>query len=249
MQLIYKESVTITAQMADHTGRLRPSAALRLTQAAAGHHCDQLGLDEGVMAEKGLFWAIIRNCFTVESMPAVGQTVTLETWPMPTTRTCFPRACVAYDAAGKELFACHSFWILMDRQTRAMVLPGKSGIDVPGLDRENTPPAPKSLSPVSLPADQTRSVTEADLDHNGHMNNARYLDWAEDALDTEFRHGSTLRRATLCYLNEAKLGQTLQFCLVSEANNRVKFDLRRETAAGSYDRIFSASLEFDNVVM
>lgn len=249
MRLIYEETVTITPDLTDASGILRSSAALRLTQAAAGHHCDLLGLDEAVMAQKGLFWAIIRNYFTVESMPAVGQTITLETWPMPTTRTCFPRACIARDTSGKELFACHSLWILMDRQTRAMVLPGKSGVDVPGVTLEHTPPAPKSLSPICADATAARQVKNEDLDQNGHMNNARYLDWAEAALDGDFRQNARLRHATLCYLNEAKLGQNLTSCTGFDANGAFLFDLRRAKEDGSFDRIFSARLEYDNIVM
>ncbi len=249
MSRIYKETVTVTAQMADEFGRLRPSAALRLTQTAAGHHCDELGLDEAVMAEKGLFWAIIRNYLTVEKMPAVGQSVTLETWPMPTTRTCFPRACRAYDENGGVLFACHSLWILMDRQTRAMILPGKSGVDVPGVEREDTPPAPKSLSPIPTAATEQRQVTAEDLDQNGHMNNARYLDWVEDALGADFRRDRTLGHATLCYLNEAKEGQILTSCICFDPENTVRFDLRRENESGSFDRIFSASVKYEPVVM
>ena len=249
MHRIYKETVTVKAEMADALGRLRPSAALRLTQDAAAHHCDRLNLAEDFMAEKGYFWAIIRNQYTAERMPLVGQTITLETWPMPTTRTCFPRACVAYDEQGELLFAVHSLWILMDRQSRAMILPGRSGIDVPGIDRENTPPAPKSLSPLSMDADATRQVTAADLDHNGHMNNARYLDWAEEALGSGFRQDKLLRRATLCYLNEAKEGQMLASCMGFDPKNAAIFDLRRGKEDGSFDRIFTASLEYDAVVM
>ena len=249
MRLNYKENVTVTAEIADEFGRLRPSSALRLTQEAAGHHCDELGLPEEVMAEKGLFWAIIRNNFTAERMPVVGQTVILETWPMPTTRTCYPRACRAYDEDGNTLFACHSLWILMDRQSRAMVLPGKSGIDVPGVERENTPPAPKSLSPLDQIARLRRPVAPDDLDRNGHMNNARYLDWAEDMLGPDFRQDHILRRATLCYLNEAKLGQMLSSCMRFDENDTLLYDLRRDKEDGNFDRIFSAVLEYDAVVM
>lgn len=249
MQQSHKENVVITADMTDEYGRLRPSAALRLTQTAAGHHCDALGLGEDFMAQKGLFWAIIRNAFTAAKMPRVGQCITLDTWPMPTSRTCYPRACIAYDEEGRELFACHSFWILMDRQTRAMILPGKSGIDVPGVIREHTPPAPRSLSPIPADAGDRRQVSQADLDQNGHMNNARYLDWAEDALGADFRREHQLRQATLCYLNEAKLGQSLRSCLEYSGENPVRFDLRREKDGDGFDRIFSAELEYEKVFM
>ena len=245
MSQIFRQTRVVAPEEGDEAGILRPSMILRYAQDVAGAHCELLQVTQDALDEKGIFWAIIRNQLTVDRLPRVGQTVTLETWPMPTTRTCFPRATVCRDEQGNRLFACHSLWILMDQQTRAMLLPGKSGVDVPGIMLEDTPPAPRSLSPIQEDAGCLRTVSAADLDRNGHMNNARYLDWV-----TEVAPGAKgLKCATLCYLNEAKLGQNLQICWKTGGESCLNLDIRRPKEDGEFDRIFSASLEFDQVVM
>ena len=77
------------------------------------------------------------------------------------------------------------------------------------------------------------------------MNNARYLDWVS-ALPV---WNDDLRSANLCYLNEALEGQMLTICWAGDSENRLAVDIRREKEDGSFDRIFSASFEFDNVVL
>ena len=245
MSLVYQTTVPVAPWDTDSHGMLRLSEALHYTQQVAGQHCDQLGFPQQFMDDKGLFWAIIRNQLTIHRLPRTGDNIRLETWPMPTTRTCYPRACLAYDEAGTLLFSCHSLWILMDQKTRAMVLPGKSGIDVPGIQRENTPPAPRSLSPIREEGRCRRQVSQEDLDKNNHMNSARYLDWVS-ALPV---WNDDLRSANLCYLNEALEGQMLTICWAGDSENRLAVDIRREKEDGSFDRIFSASFEFDNVVL
>ena len=245
MSYLYQATRTVSRHNGDDQSFLRLSEALHYTQQVAGEQCDAFGLPQKVLDEKGVFWAIIRNFLTVHRLPKAGETIRLETWPMPTTRTCYPRACLAFDANGDLLFECHSLWILMDQKTRAMVLPGKSGIDVPGTQRENTPPAPRSLSPIREEGRCRRQVSQEDLDKNNHMNNARYLDWVS-ALPV---WNDDLRSANLCYLNEALEGQMLTICWAGDSENRLAVDIRREKEDGSFDRIFSASFEFDNVVL
>ena len=249
MQLIYKETLTVTAELADGRGNLLPSMLLRLSQNIAGRHCDILGVDSKVLEEKGLFWAIVRNRIQITKMPTIGQTITLQTWPMPTTRVSFPRGTAAYDGDGNLLFSCHSLWILMDRETRAMVLPGKSGVDVPGVTLEDAPPAPMAVPAADLPATFQRQVSAEDLDQNRHMNNARYMDWVDDALGDAFLNTHRLKCATLCYINEAKEGQMLIGCIKKEDENRLSFHLLRHGDTSKPERIFSADLEFDSVVM
>ena len=123
METVFRQTHKIAAIHTDRYGRLKPSAILFFAQNAADKHCTALSLDWETMASRGLFWAIIRHRVQISRLPKIGETVTVETWPMPTTRSAFPRATAAYDAQGKELFRCISLWVLMDIQTRAMVLP------------------------------------------------------------------------------------------------------------------------------
>lgn len=210
MEAVFKKTYTVETIHLDRFGRVKPSVMLYFAQEAATGHCDLLALDWDTMAKKGLFWAVIRHRLQLNKPAVAGDVLTVETWPMPTTRSAFPRATVAYDQNGNEVFRCISLWILMDIETRAMVLPGKSGIQLTGLIRGGEMTVPSSILPRAAECRCDRTVSYTDLDRNGHVNNTRYLDWVDDLLSSEFHREHTLRELSVCYLSEAMEGQQVQ---------------------------------------
>ena len=129
----------------DRYGRLKSSTILYFAQEVAGQHCMELALDYETLARQRLFWAVTRHRVQVSRMPMVGETLHIETWPMPTTRVAYPRSMVAYDSQGRECFRSISLWVLMNLDTRNMILPGKSGISVVGTLRGNELASPTVL--------------------------------------------------------------------------------------------------------
>ena len=244
MELVYTDNFTVTDLQCDRFGRLKPSAILWFVQEMAGRHCQILHLDWNTLASKGMFWAIIRHRVQITRMPKKGEQVRIETWPMPTTRGAYPRNVVAFDEAGNELFRTTSVWVLMDMESRAMILPGKSGVEVSGVLRGGELPSPGSLAPVQLSGVQERAVRFTDLDLNGHMNNCRYLDWAADLLPSDFHKDHTVKDFTLGYLSEAREGDSLRIAhqLLDEGSLRLEI-LR--SAVGKDHRIFAAELHFE----
>ena len=104
MNPAFRQTFDISALHVDRYGRAKSSALLYFAQEAAGGHCLNLSVDWDTLAKKHLFWAVIRHRVQVTRLPKLGETITVETWPMPTTRVAYPRSTVAYDADGKELF-------------------------------------------------------------------------------------------------------------------------------------------------
>lgn len=240
----YRQKFVIEPTAVDRYKRLKPSMLLLYAQEVAGHHSDSFDLTYDGLAERGLFWAIIRNRVQITRLPMEGETITLETWPMPTTRVAYPRATAAYDEAGNELFRCTSLWVLMDIASRAMILPGKSGVDVLGYLRGDELEAPKSLLPKDLSQSENRRVSFTDLDCNGHMNNARYLDWVADLLPSEFHQEHPVKEFTLCYLNESLEGDRLDVAWELEASGTLNVDIGRRKEDGKNDRIFAARVSY-----
>ena len=244
MEPIYSEEFKITDLYIDCFGRLLPSKILYMMQEVAGNHFAQLSMDYDSLAQRGLFWAITRNKVQITRLPMRGETIRLETWPMPTTRVAYPRSIVAYDEAGNEVFRAITLWVLMDLGNRSMVLPGKSGIDVTGTLRGNELATPMGLPAKALVNHRKRYVNFTDLDRNAHMNNTRYLDWIYDLLGAEFHREHILREFTLCYLNEAREGQQLELTWDFPEAGCLMMDAHRHQDDKS-DRIFAAKLLFD----
>ena len=246
MEKTFTQHHTINHMDVDCFGRCKYAVLLYLAQEAATGHCDLLKLDWDTMAQKGLFWAVIRTHVQVNRLPRLGETVTVRTWPMPTTRTAFPRAVVICDEEGNELVQILSLWVLMDRSTRAMVLPGKSGVDVPGLLTGCEIAVPGSIVPHSGEAKACRTVTFTELDRNGHMNNTYYLNWVSDLLPAAFHKDRPAKEFTVCYLSEARENQTveLQYQLSEEGILQVDGYNQKTDDHGKNTRVFSVKMVF-----
>ena len=245
MEPIYAQNFTINDAAVDCYGRIRPSMMLFYIQEVAGRHCDLLALDYNSLAKRHLFWAVTRHRLQITRLPMSGETIRVETWPMPTTKVAYPRSVVAYDESGEEVFRAISLWVLMDLDTRAMVLPRASGIIVEGTLRGTELALPGAVIPKTFGLSGTRTVCFTDLDRNGHMNNTRYLDWAYDLLPSSFHREHTLREMTVSYSAEAREGQVLTENCATLEDGIVQVDLQREDAPGKPERVFSARLRFD----
>ena len=246
MEPVYRETFTLSDIHLDRFRRLKPAVLLYFVQEVSAKHAAMLGNDWETLAEKNLFWAIIRHKVQITRMPQAGQTITLETWPMPTTRVAYPRATVAYDEQGNELFRTVALWVLMDLQTRAMILPGKSGVVVNGLTRGSELDIPPSITPKVLENQCLRTVGYTELDRNGHMNNTRYLDWVDDLLPSAFHRDHPMKEILLCYLAEGREGQQIRLSWSLDHDGALAVDAVRpdETDSAKTHRVFAAKVVF-----
>lgn len=239
MEPIYSQKFTLSHMHVDCFGRATPASLLYLVQEAAGGHCALLQVDHDTLSHQHLFWAVTRNRVQITRLPRIGETVTVETWPMPTTRVAYPRSVVAYDENHQELFRSISLWVLMDSRTRGMLLPGKSGITVNGTLLGTELDAPRAIATRPMANTASRTVGFTVLDRNGHMNNTRYLDWVCDLLPGSFHEAHPVREFTVCYMNEAREGETIDLAFELTDGPVLTVDAQREG-----NRIFSAQLEF-----
>jgi len=242
MPAIYEKKFQIPAFATDRCGRLKCSYLLSLCQEVAGDHSALLGTD---YASTKLYWVVTRQKVQIARLPGAGEEILLQTWPMPTTRVAYPRSTIAYDAQGNELFRAISLWVLMDPGSRAMILPGKSGVTVNGMLRGSELAVPGSLVPGTMKNTDLRTVRYTELDTNGHMNNARYLDWLDDLLSAEFHAQHIPAEFTVCYLSEARENETLELHWELSPQEGLRLDgLRREEAGSGHSRVFSAKMLF-----
>ena len=251
MQPVYTKEYEISPVAVDAWGRLKASRILAFLQDAAGDHSALLGTSQDQLTDKNLFWAVIRHRVQITRTPVSGEKLRLETWPMPTTRTAYPRSTIAYDEKGNECFRSISLWVLMDARTRAMVLPGKSGVEVNGLLRGCELQAPSSLMGRDFGECDVRTVRFTDLDINGHMNNCRYLDWVEDLLPAAFHQSREIREFTLCYMSEVteKEQVALRWELADGPVLTVEATRQADLVPTAHSRVFSAKVEFAEVVL
>ena len=179
----------------------------RLMQKLSGDHCRKIGYGESWMQARGIMWVIIRHGVRVLRWPAPGEELLGRTWPGPTRHGMCPRYYRIERPSGELLMEGCAVWSVVDRESRKMVIPADYQLEieplVTGLECRR-PGAPLRLEAAEQ---ASYTVTEDVLDENGHMNNTRYYDLAEDCLGTR---GKPLRAALVEYVAEARLGDTLR---------------------------------------
>lgn len=251
MEPIYQQKFHINDAAVDCFGRLKPSMLLFYVQEVAGIHATTLGAGYDALIAKNLFWAILRTRVQITRLPRTGETIRVETWPMPTSRVAYPRSVVAYDEAGNELFRAISLWCLMDKNSRSMVLPGKSGVLVEGTLRGNELAVPGSLAIKGLGSSAERKVLFSDLDVNGHMNNTRYMEWMNDLLPSAFHKDHPPVEFTIFYHAEALEGELLDIHYEMKEGGILQVDAwrRADTDSAFHNRIFSAQVQYEDGIL
>lgn len=246
MNPVFRQNFPISDIHLDCFLRVKPSVLLYFAQEIAGQHCLELAADWETLAKQNMFWAVIRQRVQITCLPTAGQTITVETWPMPTTRVAYPRSTVAYDEQGREVFRAVGLWVLMDTRTRGMILPGKSGVIVDGAVQGTELAIPNSIQPRTLSSHLQKTVGYTELDRNGHMNNTRYMDWIDDLLPSAFHADHPVREFTVCYLAEAREGQTLDLNWELTDSACLQVDAHRQNPAqpDKQERVFSAQVLF-----
>ena len=80
MKGYYEKELYASPSRCDATARLSLASIFVLFQDAASEHAETLGIGGNVMAEKGLFWLVVRTKVRVLERPAMMQRLRLKTW-------------------------------------------------------------------------------------------------------------------------------------------------------------------------
>ena len=225
----------------DMYGRWKPSALLEAMQEVAIDHCESVGLGRGVTDGLGVVWVLSRIRVELSRQPVFGETVTLETFAMPMRHLFFPRVHVFRDAEGREIGGAQGLWVLMDIHTRRIVANPFVARQLPFEDRPSPADVPATVRPLCDAAEAASllpGITEFDL--NGHVNNARYMDWCWNALGFDALRDREIRRFDVNYDREVLPGESIRtelcrdgdaFSFCGFAENRRCFGISGELRA------------------
>ena len=196
-------------------GMARTSAVLRYAQDIAWVHSERMGFDRDWYATRDLAWVVRAVELAILEPLPLGQTIALTTAVTGFRKVWARRRTEGRIGDGRLVLWGHTDWVMTDTRRG---LPGRvpeafpAAFDVPpGSFEPGRVPVPPA------PADAVRhrsAVRLQDLDPMGHVNNAAYVDYLEEALATagpEARPAiaGTPRRLRLEYLAPATPGAGL----------------------------------------
>lgn len=199
----------------DENEKLHPWSILDLFQDIAGLHAEMLGIGRSAFIKSGIVWVLVRTKYKIEKNPKVYDDVKVTTWPLSPKKLICQRDYLIESMDGEVLVRGTSDWVLMDVESRRMTTAemlypfDETEAVIRSLDgklkkiRDFEPEEPGfSILPGY-----------ADIDVNGHVNNARYAMFAENALG-----GMDIESMQIDYLHEVRCGEELTLYKSADGN-------------------------------
>jgi acyl-ACP thioesterase len=196
----------------DRSDRLTLAAIFDYFQEAAINHAEILGVGRESMARTGQVWILSRMSVLVERRPKYREPVTIRSWPRGWEKLFALRDYDIRDAENTPVVRGRSGWIIIDREKRRPLRPQGLMDNLPlneGLDA--LPSGAAGLeNRSSLTKAAERKALYSDVDYNGHVNNARYIQWIQDLMAPELLETADKMRLDINYLNEVKPGEATE---------------------------------------
>ncbi len=206
---VYREEILLRSKDVDLFRRLRLSRLFELLQEASIRHTEQLGMGREKTLDKGLLWVVTMQRCEISRMPEYDERVTLTSWPGEMMHVFFPRYYRVADENDETLVSASALWMLVDEKTRKMVFPDEWGVEIAGVRTGREIPLPSGLKKLAFTEEARFTVPFSYVDLNGHMNNTRYFDLAEDHIPAA-AEGRRLRAVSTEYTAEARFRDELQ---------------------------------------
>ena len=206
---IYAKTYTILASDVDMYRRLRLSRLFTILQDVSLRHTDELGMGRDKTLDRGILWVVTMQRVDVSRLPVYDEKVRLETWTGRVRHVMFPRFFRMTDLEGHTLLTASGFWMLIDEKKRTLLFPEREGILFPADTVENEPLLPSAPKSLTITGESAHTVPYSSIDLNGHMNNARYLDLAENVMPAGLR-AKDIRCITAEYSAEIRPEETVR---------------------------------------
>jgi acyl-ACP thioesterase len=196
----------------DRSDRLTLAATFDYFQEAAINHAEILGVGRESLARTGQGWILSRMSVVLDRRPKFRETVTVRSWPRGWEKLFALRDYDIRDESDTPIVRGRSGWIIIDMEKRRPLRPQGVMETLPlneGLDALPSGAAGLAVRD-NLVKSGERKAAYSDIDYNGHVNNARYIQWIQDAVKPEMLEGAGKMRMDINYLSEIKPGETTE---------------------------------------
>jgi len=209
---VWQETFPVRFGLIDKSDRLTLDAIFQFFQEAAISHAENLRVGREDMARAGQGWILSRISVVVERRPKYRETITVRTWPRGGEKIFAMRDFDICGSDGIPAVSARSGWIIVDIEKRRPLRPQSIMDSLPLNEGQNA----LTFGPVSL--EERGNLQKAgekkafytDIDYNGHVNNVRYIQWIEDALEMQLLEKAEKMRFDINYMNEVLSGETVE---------------------------------------
>ncbi len=217
MAVFYEKTYTVGTRDVDPFGYCRPSALLGILQEAATAAAEAIHISrQDIVPRYHAFWMLARIWYRLDRPLRWGEEVAVKTWHRGGKGAAMYRD-FDLTVAGERVGEAVSSWVMANVDTHKLLrlsdiseFAGTEGGELCKDKLLNKLRLPEELAPAGR-----RHLYYSDADINGHVNNARYADFACDALGMEaLGRENVVSSLQLGYLAECLPGEELALLTV-----------------------------------
>ena len=222
----------LTDTDADFARRQKLSSMFCQFQDIAGLHAANLGASvQWLHEELNLAWILMRVRVEVDTYPRLAHGVTVETWAQP-PRALYERDYQIRDKeSGEVLVRAGSTWVIIDLATRD--IKRDKFLDYQGIEMKKERALGAGVARLKpIECDELvfeKQMAFSDIDYNGHVNNAIYVEHIMDCFTMEEHKAREIKAIEMHYINEISAGDVLQIKRKTLDDGRIYLDGVRKT--------------------
>ncbi|MDE6273915.1 MAG: hypothetical protein K2L87_02580, partial [Clostridiales bacterium] len=211
-----KKSYPLRHSDFDFRDELKPSSLLALVQESAGVSADELGFGYEAMKALGYGFIIVNTYCELDRPVKLGETLTVETWPLPPRHVIFERDYRVLGSGGDICARVASRWCLVDLHEFALLAPDKLGETHANCPYRNEKTVEVPNWKIPKLGEEGREVYRLQIrndhcDHYLHANNTRYADFFFDCFTMDELSQRRVKSFHIVYGKQAKEGAELVF--------------------------------------
>ncbi len=202
---VWKEKRIIESFDVDILGRLRPQALLAFLLNSAWNHANGSVYGYRELSARNLMWVLVKLHMIIRRQPRWGEELEIETWGKGIERIYALRDFTGTSSSGERIVSATSSWLIVDRTSGRPRRFNPKGDGFPWeMDREEMKTDLEKVQKL----DQGRQAASfrvhfSDIDVNGHVNSARYLQWMIDSHSQKYLEEKEMKAVEISFLSEA----------------------------------------------
>jgi len=241
---VFKKSYYVELRDVDLTKKLKLSALFNYMQEISSLHVENLGTGiEAIEKRCGVTWILMRAKAEIARYPSWNEDITIETWQQKPKTFEFERDFIVRDAAGDVIIRVVSMWIIIDIKTRALKRAESIAVQYPPFfeERAMTNFRLRKIKPFAhTKIAYKKTIGYSDTDINGHINNAKYIDFATDCFPVEQHMKYYIKSLQINYIREAIPGDNVVFYTdISDLNSNMVYigGIKEESGAPIFSTV------------
>lgn len=215
----HTKQYTIRSYECDCNNNLRILTLMNILQDIADENAALLGFGLDFCIKNGLTWVGTNYALEINRLPKIHENIKIVTWPSARNKFSAYRDFEVFGEDDQSIIKASSEWALISLAKRRPVsvldnLPIKDIVESRAIETD----FPK-IPDVEAFEDQYKfRVRFDDIDINKHINNAVYILWASEAVDSEFRLNNVPAEIKINFKKEGFIGEKVM--VITERNNK-----------------------------